>query len=185
MSTATLSFGLLDAPTEIRSALREIDPDADLVHLGGREWLLGVRRPNAAAEQRVREQLTQLTTTKLEVSERAERALAESQLGKELQLLQFFASAPFRPIHLYEIGGEGGTSFGAVVRDFRLRDFNWRTRREAAFRELKDAVSFDLADQKRTGLVREFIRQESRSMFRFVMKKARSFLQRAAIHQGA
>lgn len=174
------TIGYLDAPQEVVTALRAIDPDADLVHLGGNEWLLGVRKPNDAARQKVEEQLKQLTTSRILLGDAAERAYTEAQMGKELQLLQFCASAPFRPIQLYHVGGgEGEVTFGEIVQDFRLRDFNWRTRPEAAFRELKEAVSTDIADARRTELVREKMRAEAGSMFRFVMKKARSILLRA------
>src|SRR5690606_31719078 len=103
-SMVTLGFGYLTAPENVLTALRAVDPDADLVHLGGNEWMLGVRKENHAARERVERQLKIMTTTRLEVGDIADRAAAESQLGKEFQLLQFFASAPFRPIQHYRIG---------------------------------------------------------------------------------
>jgi len=175
----TLGFGYLTAPENVLTALRAVDPDADLVHLGGNEWMLGVRKENHAARERVERQLKIMTTTRLEVGDIADRAAAESQLGKEFQLLQFFASAPFRPIQHYRIGdGPGEMTFGEVVRDFELRDFNWRTRREEAFRELKDAVSMDVADARRTALVREKVQAEAGDMFRYILRGARNVLQR-------
>lgn len=171
------------APPETVRSLQEIDPDADLVHLEGDEWLLGVRRSNPAAQKRLQHQLARLDPN---------RTLNED-LGREFQLLQFFATAPFRPIQLYRVAPQKhqlapyefqNHTFGEVVRDFRERDFNWRNRREEAFDELKKAVSMDEANDRRTDVVRDFIDAEAPSLFRFVMQQARSFAQRVSIPTG-
>lgn len=160
------------APPEVQAALKEIDPAARLVHLGGREWLLGVQRPNPAARAKVEDALKKLSSATVSGSiDLAERVALQNELGKEFQLMQLCAEG-FRPIHLYEVDG----SFAEVVNDFRLRDHNWRVRPEAAFREMRDELSFDVQDAKRTERVREAMDQEGGSLFRHVFKKAKSFL---------
>lgn len=172
MPHSIAAFGDRVAPPGILEGLRAIDADADLVHLGGNEWMLGVRRPNPAAQERIDRQLKTILTTKLEVADAVDRFRVQSEMGKEFQLLQFFATG-FRPIHIYTVEGDPGHD---IVADFQLRDFNWRVRPEAAFRELADEVSVDVQDAKRTALVREAMNQEAGSMFRFFMRKAKSFL---------
>lgn len=165
------SLGSRVVPPDVLVALREIDRAAQLVHLGGREWLLGVERPNPAAKERVEAQLKAITEARIGGIDHIDKVRVRNELGKEFQLLQLCAEG-FRPIHLYDVDG----SFAHVVEDFRLRDHNWRTRPEAAFKELQDEISFDVQDAKRTELVREFVDQEGGSLFRHVFQKAKSFL---------
>lgn len=177
MTSSLVSLGGGRAPESVLAALREIDADADLVHLGGHEWLLGVKQPNPSAREKVEEQLKQVARASHTIGgglDPADKAQLQSDLGKEFQLLQYCAQG-FRPIQLYVVDGDPWT-FGKVVESFRLRDFNWRTRREAAVQELKDAISFDVQDQKRTALVREYFDQEGGSLWHKVMRRARSFL---------
>lgn len=165
------SLGSRVVPPDVLAALREIDKAANLVHLGGREWLLGVERPNPAAKKKVEAQLKAITEGRIGGIDHADKVRVQNELGKEFQLLQLCAQG-FRPIHLYDVDD----SFAHVIEDFRLRDFNWRTRPEAAFRELRDEISFDVQDAKRTEIVREAMDQEGGSLFRHVFRKAKSFL---------
>lgn len=169
------------APAEILAALRSIDPEADLIHLGGYEWLLGVKRPNPAAREKIERQLKALSTATIGGGlDPADKARVQTELGKEFQLLQYCAEG-FRPIQMYVVNdptAPDSVTFGEVVQDFRLRDHNWRTRREAAFAELRDAISADEQGRWRTNLVREFFEQEGASLHRYVMRKAKGFWQR-------
>lgn len=167
------SLGSRVVPPDVLAALRTIDKAAQLVHLGGREWLLGVERPNLAAKQKVEAQLKAITEGRVGGIDHLDKLRVQNELGKEFQLLQLCAQG-FRPIHLYDVDDSLG--FGHVIEDFRLRDHNWRTRPEAAFRELRDEISFDVQDAKRTEIVREAMDQEGGSLFRHVFKKAKSFL---------
>jgi hypothetical protein len=172
-----LGLGSLTAPPETLSALQGIDAAADLVHLGGNEWMLGVRGPNPGAQERIHKALRRLHPVK---------GLSH-ELGREFQLLQFYASG-FRPIMLYQLGeldpdGEPIT-FGWIVEDFRIRDFNWRVRPREAEAELKDAISLDAGNKRRAQVMADYFDQEGGSIFRHVFKRARSLVQRAAIPGG-
>lgn len=134
--------------------------------------MLGVRKPNAEAAAEVEKQLKTIVTVRNEVVDMADRARVDQEIALELQLLQFCASTGFRPIHPYTLAQ--GESMHAIVQDFALRDHNWRTRPDAAFAELAEAVSLDAGDARRTAIVREKIMQDARSMFRYVMRGARS-----------
>lgn len=170
------SFGNLVAPPEILAGVRAIDPTADVIHLGGVEWMLGVRKPNDAARAEVEKQLKTIVTTRNNVVDAADRARVDLEMAKELQLLQLFADG-LRPIHIYHVGkGQEYTSLHEIVSDFRERDFNWRMRADAAFKEYARSLSIDEADAERTKTVLAKIQADARSMFRHVIKKARSFV---------
>lgn len=107
------------APKEVIQRLREIDPMAELVYFGRGRWVLGVYGPNAeriAAARRRLSRLSHVPGHRAEVREMVQEA-------------RLHASG-FRPIEWYTVQGEPG---GAIVEDFRLRDFNYRNRREATF----------------------------------------------------
>lgn len=171
-------MGPLTAPPETLDALRTIDADADLVHVEGRQWLLGVRQPNPGAQERIENQLRLVDPHKATSWEAA----------REFELLQLFASG-FRPIALYELGEERPdgevVTFGWIVEDFRIRDFNFRVRRKEAEAEFLDAISLDAGNKRRARVVADWAEAEAPSLFRHVFKRARGFLQRAAIPKGA
>lgn len=176
MSRSIAGLGLGEVPPGVLQSLRDIDPSADLVHLGGSQWLLGARRPNGAAREKLERHLAQVHAARTGALDVAERAVVDMELAKELAVLQLCADG-FRPIQLYDLANPRWT-FGAIVEDFRLRDYNWRTRPEAAVQELREEISFDVQEQKRTDRMREFIDQEGGSLFRYVMRRARNFLMR-------
>lgn len=165
-------FGTFDCPPEIAAGLRAVDPAAELIHLGGAQWLLGVRKPNPEAAAEVEKQLKTLVTVRNQVADAADRARVDQEIALELQLLQYCATTGFRPIHPYTIGPR--RSMHEIVQDFALRDHNWRTRPDAAFAELAEAVSIDAGDARRTAIVLAKVQADAKSMFRFVMKGARS-----------
>ena len=172
-----IGFGEAVAPREVQDQLRAIDPDAELLHLGGPEWLLCVRQPNPGAQERIQRQLKLLDPHKA----------IDHEAGREFQLLQLYASG-VRPIQLYRLGeldGDGERiTFGWIVEDFRIRDFNWRVRPRETEREMRDAMSLDAGNRRRARVMAEYMEAEGPSLFRYVMKRARSFLQRAPLHTG-
>lgn len=168
------SFGNLTAPPEILAGVRAIDPAADVIHLGGVEWMLGVRKPNDAARAEVEKQLKTISRTRNVVVDVADRARVDVEMAKEVQLLQLFA-AGLRPIHIYHVGeGQEYASLHEIVSDFRERDFNWRMRADAAFTAYAKSLSIDEGDAARTRTVLEKVQADARSMFRYAIKKARS-----------
>lgn len=158
------------APPETLEALRGIDPDADLVHVEGATWILGVRKPNPEAQERIQRQLQLVDLYKA----------TSYAAGLEFELLQLYAGG-FRPIQLYTLGEEleGGevVTFGWIVEDFRLRDYNWRVREKAAHAEFRDAISLDRGNERRANVFRDFFDAEGKGLWRHVMAKARNFLQ--------
>lgn len=172
-------LGTLIAPAGTLQDLRAIDPAADLVHLGGEQWLLGVRVANPGAHERIRRQLKLLDPHKH----------TSHDAGKEFQLLQFYATG-FRPIMVYELGQMGVDERGLpskidflyIVDDFRIRDFNHRIRPDAAEAEFRNAISLDAGNRRRADRVREAMDQEGRSIWRHVMAGARGIVQRIKHH---
>lgn len=174
----TTQLGTLTAPPETLAALREIDPQADLVHLEDHVWLLGIRGPNPAAQERLHRQLRILDPMKG----------VSHEMGREFELLQFFAQG-FRPIQIYRLGEatpDGDVvTFGWIVEDFRLRDYNWRIRPAEADAEFRQAISLDEGNHRRAQVLADFVEAEGGSLWRYVFAKARSFLQRVPFPKGA
>lgn len=170
MPNARLGEGT--APPEILAALREIDARADLIHLGGTKWWLGTRQPNPAAVERLAHAHAMAAATP-PIDDPVERAVVQQHLGLEFEMLQHMA-AGFCPIHLYDCEGAPGRE---IVEDFRLRDFNWRTKSERQIqRELKESVSADLLNKPRIARFAEAAREVAAESFRYVFRRARSVL---------
>jgi hypothetical protein len=161
-------------PPEIDVALKAIDSKAELIHLGGTRWWLGIRTPNPAARNPLDlESAHRYSTTRPTIPDPAERALMEVELAKEFQMRQIMA-AGFKPVALYVV--EQG-EFGEVVEDFRIRDFNWRTKSEEQLRkELHDATSMDVMNRRRIVEWGKQATEAAAEAFRFVFKGARSFM---------
>jgi len=173
----TTQLGTLTAPPETLAALCEIDPRADLVHLEDNVWLLGIRGPNPAAQERLHRQL-RIPDPMKGVSH---------EMGSEFELLQFFAQG-FRPIQIYRLGEatpDGDVvTFGWIVEDFRIRDFNWRVRQKEAEAEFRAAISLDEGNKWRRRVLEDWAEAEGPSMWRFVFAKAKSFWQRLPFPKG-
>lgn len=167
-------IGTRQAPPEVLVQLRAIDPKADVVHLDGPSWLLGVRAENVAARDRIDKQLKQIVATPNTVEDPADRAMIARQIACEFELLQLYAKG-FRPIQVYKVGPRL-TTWGELVEDFRLRDFNWRTRPREAFAELQDAVSLEAGNARRAERMREYVQAVSKDVWRRVFGKAKSFV---------
>lgn len=164
-------LGERKAPPEILSALHEIDPNADLIHLGGTRWWLGVRAPNPTAK-RYLEQAVAKTSSLAEIADAAERAIVSEQLGREVVMYQIMADG-FRPIDLYEV--EELADHWKIVEDFRIRDFHLRHQSEAEVRrQLRQSVSMDRANERRIQRWAGLAKEAASEAFRFVFRGARS-----------
>ena len=175
----------VQAPPEIISALREVDPKADLVHVPGGFWLLGVRGPNPPAARALAEELKAdphgANKRRLETEEKGLSSELRSPVtGMRLELLAFYASG-FKPIQMYECERPSW----AIVKDFRKRDYNWRVRPDAAVAEMKDAISIDAGNRRRTAALVEYLQQEMGFIYHHVMRRAKRFVQRAIPGGGA
>lgn len=111
------------APDHVVGRLRDVDPTADLVYLGLGQWVLGSVRPNGYRARKAR---------KLRAGE---NDLPAQKRRPGIYLLTALLEQGFRPVAVY---GESEVQSQYVVRDFRERDWNYRTRPEAAFRAAMD-----------------------------------------------
>lgn len=168
------------APPEILSALRAIDPAADLVCVQGGFWVLGIRAPNPAAEEALAGEIKGdphgAYQRRDETQEALDGMMAAPRAGARLALLQLYASG-FRPITMHKVDRPGFD----IVEDFRVRDHNWRTRPEAAWAELKEGVSMDIANARRTSTLIEYVQGEMGFLFHHIMRRAKRFWQPRAI----
>lgn len=173
MSTTLLGPG--QAPAEILEALRAIDPEADLVHLGDRHWWLGVRAPNPAAVQDL-EGAYEAMRAVPEIEDPAERAIVAMRLDREFLMRQIMAQG-FKPIALYECDGAPGMD---IVEDFRIRDFNWRHQTEDQVkRELRDSVSSEKRNESKVRAWGQMAKDAAAEAYRFVFRGKRSVTRRA------
>lgn len=166
-------------PPEIDAALKAIDPEAELVHLEGRKWWLGVKAPNPAAVEQLAD-AHQHATVDPTLTDPVERAMVAVELAREFQMFQVMARG-FKPVALYTVGaGSDDVTFGQIVEDFRIRDYNWRTKTAAQLeRELRDSISMDKANRGRIAEWGKKATDAAAEAFRFVFKGARSFTRRA------
>lgn len=152
------------ASAQVLAALKEIDPAADLVHLGGDQWWLGVRGQNREAEGRLQREML---ATQRAIRDSSTDPLVAQEEGKRLQMLAYMAQG-FRPIALYAQPEPDQR----IVDDFRTRDFNWRTREREAHQELREAVSLDAGNLRRARPVREWAQQEAGFWHRHIFRRA-------------
>lgn len=168
MSITILGEG--KAPPEVLSALREIDPRADLVHLGGTKWWLGTRAPNPAGV-RLLAQAKERHAAAPVIDDPAERAVAAEYLGRELVMYQIMADG-FCPVDLYTCEGSPGMD---IVDDFRQRDFGWRNKREQDIRaELQAFASLERGNEARSKGWASRAVEAARDAFRYTFRGARS-----------
>ena len=150
---------LRPAPGDVMARLRELDPTLDLVHLGAGHWLLGSVQPN---EQR--------RHFCLRILNRQYSMPASSRSAGRILCYALYADG-FRPIAMY---AETEVQNGACVRDFELREYNYRNRPEETFRaRLREAEGED-ALEKRIVAILDHVHSEWRSVHRYAMRHARS-----------
>lgn len=163
------------APSGVLEKLREIDPKAELVHLGGSTWWLGVVGPNQPARDRILRSLGTMdgvASATMAVADPFERAMAQEHLAKETRMYQIMAYGPngeggFRPIELREC--ETLADFNELVEDFRRADWTWRKLGFKAVDKLRQA-------RDRGTQFIDRIQQDARSWFRHFVKQSVSFL---------
>ena len=117
-----------DAPPHIVSALRTIDPDAELVLLrpakkgekGRGVWILGAVKPDSRRREAAGRMLA-----------RFERRPERLRDPAEIRFWQLVRQG-FRQVQMYRLDVE---NLDLVVADFRERDFNYRTKLEEILRE--------------------------------------------------
>lgn len=149
------------APASVLRDLREIDPRAELLHLGGTRWVLGTVRPGDPAA--VRFGASQLASVRRWVTR-----------GSMLKVRMAHAHLQgFKPIEEYQVGGEMG--FARVVKDFRERDWRYRHRwlEELDAREEET----DIDTERRAALTQSITNMEDRARdgYRYAFRAARHF----------
>lgn len=103
------------APSHVVRGLRELDPTAVIVHLGGPTWVVGKVRPNSETRRQAIAMLDQWTTA---VSEGARM----SETGKMRVRFALLALQGFRPVERYRIQGEPDSR---IVHDFAESRYRW------------------------------------------------------------
>lgn len=157
-----------EPPASVVRALRAVDPKAQLVHLGGKLWWLGVEDPKPEPTKLAGEIRDRHLTMPVQAQNELSNALRLEMLNR--------CAAGFRPIAIYEADEPGRE----IVEDFRERDFNWRHRREQTFRErLKDSDIY-AGLEERMAKMRDFIQSEGKSIWHYALGRRRSFRQRVA-----
>ena len=167
-------LGPRTCPEEVATALQAIDPDAELLHLGGTKWWLGVAAPNDRAREILESgELFQGKVSAMGVEDPVERAMAQVELEKEYTMFQIMASG-FRPIALYDLS-DPDWSFGAIVEDFRIRDHNWRnqTANEHA-EDIRDATSMERQNRSRIAEAAQRMKDAASEAYAFIFKGRRS-----------
>lgn len=177
-------IGSRATPEEIQTALEAIDENAELIHLGGKRWWLGVRAPNPKATDPMDLANAQKAAGLLPtVQDKAERAVLEVELSKEFTMRQIMAEG-FRPIMLYVVDPAGDQTHKAtaanlheIVEDFRVRDYNHRTKSQQQIeRELKQASSVDYQNALRIKEWGALAADKAREAYNYVFRRARSVL---------
>lgn len=181
MKVDTHSLTLLGpgtCPPEIDRALKEIDPNAELLHLGGSRWWLGIKAPNPEASRddgvlgHAKRHAKRPTSPQLDP---AEKAVMQVELEKEFTMRQIMASG-FRPVALYEVEG-GGAPGWDIVEDFRIRDYNFRTKTEDQIRrDLKKHMSIEERDRPRIERFGRLAKEKASEVWRYALRRARSVL---------
>ena len=163
------------APVGVLEKLREIDSRAQLVHLGGTSWWLGVDETNLGARDQLLRSLAQtdVAESALGVSDAFERALTLDYIAKEHRMLQIMAygvdgGSGFRPIEIRECPKL--EDFYELVEDFRRADYIWKTQGVKRFMTKMNAV------KERSLATLDRIRQDARSWWHHFMRRRVSIL---------
>lgn len=143
------------APKEVIQRLREIDPAAELVYMGGGRWRLGRVVPS-------RDRTRKGTLLLMWES----RMPAEKQDGTNLRIGRL-AQQGFGSIAEYQVQGEPGAQ---IVEDFRLRDFNFRTNSEATFQARLAESAGDTAAIEKENRIMDWLDVQAPDVWRHAFK---------------
>jgi hypothetical protein len=171
-------IGSRTTPEEIKTALEAIDPNAELIHLQGKRWWLGVRAPNPeAADPMELADAHKAMSTLPTIEDKAERAMMEVELAQEFTMRQIMAEG-FKPVALYVVGkGEDYETLHQIVEDFRIRDYNWRTMTpEQQEQALRDSFSMEKRNAPRIKRWGQMAKEAASEAYNFIFRGARSFM---------
>lgn len=130
-----------EAPEDIRRQLRELDPTAEVVHLGPRRWLVGRVRPNAES-RRIAERML-ATYASLPVTDQIKMSKVNRRHRVAVAEL---ARQGFRPVQMYTTRDADAR----IVRDFQ--ESQWRMQHLSEndlFRELDQVQEDEKAEARR------------------------------------
>jgi len=139
------------APEGIRRRLREIDPTAEIIHLGRQHWVVGKVRPNALVRQQA-----------IRMLDRIEHELSNgkqlSERGKEKARFALLALQGFRTVHQFEMREPDDR----VVKEFERSRWMWLHMSEMeTWRSLEEDAAAPAAAARKAladeGLAREAI----------------------------
>lgn len=148
-------------PSDLVARLREIDPTAELVYVGAGHWALGSVQPNSDREQRARQTLGFYLHLPAEFHSPGPVIYARMRMQG------------FRHIALYS---EDDLTNGRLLLDFRERDWNYRNRAEAAYRERIAAADREEPGnvEKRIETMLDYLYSEGPSIYRHTFQGRRS-----------
>lgn len=172
------------APPEVLEKLRAIDARAELVHLGGTTWWLGIREVNNPAKDQLERMLKVSDTahSALEVTDAFERAMVLERIAKEHHMRRIMAygtdgMSGFRPVELRECTKLG--DFYELVEDFRRADWTWKTFGvQRALEQLREAG-------RQASRWAERVRQDAGSWFHHFVRRSTSVLNPWGARKGA
>jgi hypothetical protein len=151
------------APAVVLEQLRQVDPAAELIHVEGDRWMLGIVKPGDPAA--VRTGATQIRSARRWVRG---ASLNKIRLGRAL--LQ-----GFKPIEEYQVSND--MQFGRIVEDFRGRTWRRINRWEDELERTEQESDVD--HQRELGLKAQLADFEARAnqSFRELFRGAVSFSQ--------
>jgi hypothetical protein len=150
------------APRDVLERLREIDPTAELVHLGAGYWLVGSVQPNEWRRFKAARVVAH------------QFALPEARRSPGIVLAYSLYAQGFRPVAMYT---EREIQSGLAIWDFRERDYNWRNcAEETVAARLREAEG-EIVTANRIAALLDHVRSEWPSIHRFIFRGARSFRQ--------
>lgn len=151
-------------PWDVVERLREIDPGADLLYIGEGRWMLGVYRPGEYRKQFARKQLHTLTSVNP----------ADKDLEPWAVVAKYRKVADgWAPVL---IGEAKNGLFGELIRDFRVADWTFRNRPDAAFEENLNASDTHHLMADRVAQMNDFADSEAGSIWRHTHKHPASIV---------
>lgn len=134
-----------ECPSDVRRALRALDPTAEVVYLGPRQWVVGRVRPNREVRriaERMLDDATRVLSTKAREASSRRRRVALAVLGLQ----------GFRPVAEYALDDLDGR----VVKEFAESQWRMHHTSDAELQHELDAES----EQRRAAAHRELTSTE-------------------------